>query len=237
MVALAYYLRRRLPTAEDLPHSDETPVDNELQDDIPQVLKSVLKQIWANRQDWFFAIDMALYYNPDEPAIVPDAFLALQVERLKNKDGRLSYVLWEEDNTLPILALEVVSQKYNGEYDQKLADYQNLGILYYVIYNPKAGQERKYARRLPLEVYKWESGTYQLQTGNPVWLSEISLGIGRETKNHEGWEREWLYWYDQSGQRYPTNAELYQAAEEQRLVAEERIAELEAHLRSLGIQP
>ena len=28
----------RLPTAEDLPDSDETPVDNELQNDIPNIL-------------------------------------------------------------------------------------------------------------------------------------------------------------------------------------------------------
>jgi len=82
--ALAYYLRRHLPTAADLPHSDETPVDNQLQDDIPQLLKSILQRIWSDRQDWFFGVDMALYYNPDEPAIVPDAFLALGVDRLRN---------------------------------------------------------------------------------------------------------------------------------------------------------
>jgi len=71
--ALAYYLRRRLPTATDLPHSDETPVDNQLQDEIPQLLKAILQRLWSDLQNWFFAVDRALYYNPDEPAIVPDA--------------------------------------------------------------------------------------------------------------------------------------------------------------------
>ena len=32
----------------------------------------------------YWGVDMALYYNPDEPAIVPDAFLALGVDRLRN---------------------------------------------------------------------------------------------------------------------------------------------------------
>jgi Uma2 family endonuclease len=79
--ALIHDLHKPLPTAADLPHSDDTPVDHELQDDIPHILKDTLKRIWVDRQDWFFGIDMGIYYNPDEPAIVPDGFLALGVER------------------------------------------------------------------------------------------------------------------------------------------------------------
>jgi len=259
--APAYYLRRRLPTAADLPHSDETPVDNQLQDEIPQLLKAMLKQLWADRQDWFFAVDMAFYYNPDEPAIVPDAFLALGVDRLRDRDGRLSYLLWEENGTLPILALEVVSKKYNGEYEQKLQDYQDLGVLYYVIYNPKGGQGRRFRQRSILEVYKHQQGSYALQSGHPCWMPEIGLGIGCETGSYGGWERDWLYWYDAAGNRYPTPEERYHqerqqrlsaesaaaqerqqrlsaesaAAQErqQRLAAEERLAALEARLKAL----
>lgn len=260
--ALAYYLRRRLPTAEELPHSDETPVDNELQDDIPQLLKAVLKRIWADRQDWFFAIDMAFYYNPDEPAIVPDAFLAIGVDRRRDIDGRLSYLLWAEQGVMPILALELVSKKYNGEYEQKLQDYQDLGVLYYVIYNPKAGQGRRFRQRSVLEVYKYTQGRYVLQTGQPVWMPELGLGIGYEMGVEGGWARDWLYWYDQAGNRYLTPEELYaqeqqrrqqaeaqvlqeqqqrQQAEaqilqeqQQRQQAEERLAALEQRLRELG---
>lgn len=225
MTALAYYLRRRLPTAKDLPHSDETPVDNQLQDDIPQLLKSVLQDLWDDRQDWFFAVDMAFYYNPDEPAIVPDAFLAIDVPRFKYNNGRLSYVLWEEENIVPILALEVVSQKYNSEYEDKLADYQNLGILYYVIYNPRAGKGRKFLKRSPLEVYKRVQGRYELQIGNPVWMPEIGLGIGCETIEHGGWNREWVYWYNDQGDRYLTSREL--RWQEQRKWLEEQEKRLE----------
>ncbi|WP_366513919.1 Uma2 family endonuclease [Moorena sp. SIOASIH] len=66
-----------LPTSEELPSSDETPVDNELQDTIPRLLKSILAIIWSDRRDWFFGIDMGYYYNPKHSAIVPDAFLSL----------------------------------------------------------------------------------------------------------------------------------------------------------------
>ncbi len=38
-----------LPTAKDLPDSDDTPVDNELQDLIPGLLKAMLALIWSKR--------------------------------------------------------------------------------------------------------------------------------------------------------------------------------------------
>ncbi len=39
---LNYNPRHCLPSAEDLPDSDDTPVDNELQDLIPHSLQSIL---------------------------------------------------------------------------------------------------------------------------------------------------------------------------------------------------
>jgi len=55
-----------LPTAEELPDSDDTPVDNELQDLIPSLLKAVLALLWENRWDWFFGVDMGIYYHAKE---------------------------------------------------------------------------------------------------------------------------------------------------------------------------
>lgn len=51
---------------------------------------------------------MGIYHDPDLPAIVPDGFLSLGVERFYDQNLRLSYVLWEEKR-VPILVLEVVS--------------------------------------------------------------------------------------------------------------------------------
>jgi hypothetical protein len=38
----------RLPTSEELPCSDDTPVDNEYQNTIPNWLLAVLEQIWGH---------------------------------------------------------------------------------------------------------------------------------------------------------------------------------------------
>lgn len=49
---------QQLPTSEELPCSDDTPVDNENQNTIPNWLLAMLEQIWGERQDWFFGVDM-----------------------------------------------------------------------------------------------------------------------------------------------------------------------------------
>ncbi|MDX2254570.1 MAG: Uma2 family endonuclease [Pseudanabaenaceae cyanobacterium bins.39] len=238
MVNLSSFQGQILPTAEQLPCSDETPVDNQLQNDIPNLLLSLLASVWAERQDWYFGVDMAIYYSPDEEAIVPDGFLALGVQRHNGTRGRLSYVLWSEQVT-PILALEVISERYNSEYEDKLDDYQNLGILYYAVYNPFSGRRGRYKFRQKLEIYKLVQGKYKLISGdgNWTWLPEIGLGLGCEHGEYMGWEREWLYWYDRDGVRYATDAEMAAQERQQKLAERQQRERLESYLRSQGIDP
>jgi len=205
----------RLPTSQELPCSDDTPVDNELQNLIPNLLLSILAFIWQERQDWFLGVDMGIYYlyeNKRQPALVPDGFLSIGVPRRSSESGRLSYVLWEENNIPPILAIEIVSKKYNDEYGDKKDKYAQLGVLYYVIYNPTHWQRDKHQ---PFEVYRLEQGDYSLQTGEPYWMPEVGLGIGRGQGTYVDWTREWLFWYDEQGNPYP------QQAEQERLRAEQ----------------
>jgi Uma2 family endonuclease len=220
---------KRLPTTEELPCSDDTPVDNENQNLLPNILLFLLKSIWAERSDWFFGVDMALYHetgeDPDDP-VVPDGFLSLGVERIKAKnEGKLrrSYAVWEE-GVAPILALEIVSRKRRGEYTEKLEIYRNLGVLYYVIYNPEA---RPRSKHQAFEVYKLVKEKYQLQTGEPYWMPEVGLGIGRCQQQELGIAQEQLAWFDAQGDRYLT-AEERAAAANQRAEAESQRAETES---------
>jgi len=218
---LKYNSLHYLPSSEELPDSDDTPVDNELQDLIPGLLKAMLALIWSQRWDWFFGVDMGLYYNPDKPAIVPDGFLSIGIPRFIDENLRRSYVLWEEQK-LPTLVLEVVSHTYRGEYTTKKEMYaKELGILYYVVYN----SQRK--RKEHLEVYKLVSGEYQLLSGSPVFIPEIGLGIGTEKGTYQGITREWLYWFDETGKRFLTPEERIQQSEEQRLESERNLLESE----------
>jgi Uma2 family endonuclease len=198
----------RLPTAHELPDSDDTPVDDELQEAVPGLLKETLCLIWQNRDDWFFGVGMGIYADTEQPyrAIVPDGFLSIGVPRFKTQygdGGRPSYVLWEEEGILPILVLEVVSEPYRDEYSEKLKEYQDLEVLYYAVYNP----DRLKKDHELLEVYRLSEGHYVLMSGEPVWMPEIGLGIGRAIGNKLGWSREWLYWFSEKGDRYPAPEE------------------------------
>jgi Uma2 family endonuclease len=234
-----------LPSSAELPDSDDTPVDNELQNLIPNLLEAILALAWADHEDWFFGVDMGIYYAPSQPAIVPDGFLSLGVERFIGEEGRLSYVLWEEDGIVPTVALEVVSKTYGGEYEQKKVDYAELGVLYYVIYVPSRHLRRKRQR---LEVYRLVEGRYVLQSGDScapgvrIWMPELGLFLGRERGTYLGRTREWLYWYDRDGTRLTTPEEAaaqgYQRAEQERQraeKAEQELAALKSKLAQRGI--
>jgi Uma2 family endonuclease len=218
---------QHLPSTDELPCSDDTPVDNEDQNLLPNILLFLLNNLWAERMDWFFAVDMAIYHttgvSPRVP-VVPDAFLSLGVERKKNGKSRRSYAVWEEGGVAPNLVLEMVSHKPSGEYDEKMEIYAKLGMLYYVIYNPEFWRRD---RHQPFEVYKRIEGKYELQSGEPYWMPEIGLGLGRCQMMFGNVLQEQLAWFDEKGNRYLSEAE----AERQH---KERLAE---RLRALGEDP
>ncbi len=225
-------LRSTLPTGDELPCSDDIPVDNEDQNFVPNWLLFLLEYIWKERQDWYFAVDMGVYHttgpNPRVP-VVPDGFLSLGVDRRKaGNKSRNSYVTWEENNVVPMLALEVVSQTPGGEYDSKLELYRKLGVLYYVVYNARFW---KRDQQHPFEVYKLINNRYQLQVGEPCWMPEIGLGIGRCSMPGDVFGREVLSWYDSQGNRCLTEVEVKTAQAEAERQRADRLA---ARLRELG---
>jgi len=73
-------------------------------------------------------------------------------------------------------------------------------------------------------------GNYQLQIGEPLWMPEVGLGIGRHQTVIAGIQQEFLSWYDQQGNRYLTDAEQVQQERE-------RTEQLAQYLRSLGVDP
>lgn len=220
-------INQRLPSPDELPCSDDIPVDNEDQNLLPNLLLLLLTHLWSSRMDWFFGVDMAIYHttgpNPRVP-VVPDAFLSLGVERKKGGKSRRSYVTWAEQGIPPVWVLEMVSHQPGDEYTEKMALYAKLGVQYYVVYNPEFWQRDQHQ---PFEVYKLEAGAYRLQIGEPYWMPEVGLGIGRYQAEIGGLSQEILTWYDAQGNRHLT-------AEEQARRAKER---LEAYLRSQGIDP
>ena len=213
-----------LPTEFDLPSTDHQPLDNELHNLIPDLLRSILALAWPDRMDWFMGINLFLYYDPNQPAIGPDAFLSLGTELLR-PHGKLrqSYLVWQEHNVIPQWVLEIVSEKPGKEYTDKRDKYAAMGVLYYTVYNPDYWQRDGHA---PFEVYRLEQDQYVLQPGNPVWMPEVCLGIGCEQGIHQNLTQQWLYWYDEFGNRFAVPENVIQQ-ERQRAEQERQRAEQE----------
>jgi Uma2 family endonuclease len=243
---LSSELGQRLPTSLELPDPDGMPVDNvgvspsrsEDQNFLPNLLLFLLEYLWEDRNDWYFGVDMGVYHttgvNPKIP-VVPDAFLSLGVERRKGGKSRRSYVTWEEDGIVPKLVIEMVSHTPGGEYGEKLDIYTKLGVPYYVIYNPEFWKRDGH---LPFEAYQLVNGVYRLQIGEPFWMPEIGLGLGRCPMPNDRLDREMLTWYNQNNQRHLTAAEVeQQRADMERIRADEaqlRADRLAQRLRELG---
>jgi Putative restriction endonuclease len=211
-----FQFRDGLPTAAELPCSDGAAVDkdwsrrfppakkvrSELQELIPGLLKTILLDIWRDRTNWLFSINMAFHYHPGKPHIAPDGLLSLGVAQAADENMRSSFVLWEE-NVLPLFALEIVSKTLGSENTTKFDIYQETGILYYLIYAPLRKRKAKF------QLYKLIDGKYVLQSNGqqPYWMPEIGLAIGAEKQLFSSSQREWLYWYDESNTRHLTPTE------------------------------
>jgi Uma2 family endonuclease len=213
-----FKFRDGLPTAAELPDSDDEPVDSELQELIPGLLKAILLDLWADRTDWIFGIDLGIYYDPDLPCIAPDGFLSLGIREPVDENLRPSYVLWDE-GVVPLFALEVVSKAYRQEHSRKLEIYQSIGVLYYVVYAPLRKKQPQF------QVYKLVDGNYveQVLGQGSYWMPEVGLGIGVERRAYGGRVRDWLYWYDEGGRRL--------------LTPSERAVALRERLLALGVNP
>ena len=60
-----------LPSTEELPCSDDIPVDNEDQNFLPNLLLFMLVILRADRMDWYFGVDMAVYHTTGVSPWVP----------------------------------------------------------------------------------------------------------------------------------------------------------------------
>ncbi len=238
----------RWPTQHDLPDTDDTPLDNEDQGRQYPLLRDPLLLHWAERQDFFVACNMGLYYALPRQVIVPDLFLVLGVPRWRDGSARKSYVVWDEGNIFPILVLEIICND-QGEEKPGQAKFQlyerRLRIPYYVTFELETDE---------LNAYQLQGGHYeQLPTSGPgeqalIRLPDLDLCIGRWWGSYEGRERFWVRWYDGAGQLLPTGAELErqraelerQRAEQERQRADRersRAERLAQRLRELGEDP
>jgi Putative restriction endonuclease len=241
--------RYEVPTIDisDLVIEDDTPVDNIISEKQQRLLTEPLYSAKGlfNQRPFLASANVGVFYALRRPAIVPDVFLSLDVETpqdFSQKKNR-TYFVWEFGKP-PDVAIELVSNQAGNELGSKLVSYAQIGVAYYVVYDPL-----RQLGETPLYVYGLREGQYApLET---AWLPQVEIGLTLWQGEFETVQGEWLRWCDEAGMVIPTGAELaaqaqqqvaqaQQQAEQERQRAEEaerQVAQLLAKMQSMGIQP
>jgi Uma2 family endonuclease len=230
----AAVLAEHMPNLDALVTEDDTPVDNIFSEKQQRLLVESLYNAWAGPGEDrpFLALaNVGLFYAVHQPPLVPDVLVSLDVRVPADiwAQPNRSYLIWEYGKP-PDVVVEIVSNQKGEEAERKLRAYAQLGVDYYVIFDPT---EQLGAG--PLRVYGQHEGVYvQLVEGK---LPTVHLGVVLWQGVYEGLEQTWLRWCDQEGCLILTGAER---AEHERQRAEherQRAERLAAQLRALGVKP
>jgi len=231
---------------------DEEAVDNLPSEKHQRLLVEPLYTSTILERPFLAAANVGVFGGVHQPPIVPDVFLSLGVEVADDwwQQEHRSYFIWEFGKA-PDVAIEIVSNRRGGETERKALRYAELGVRYYVIFDPQHLLQED-----DLLVYELQGGRYVGCHGNQ--MRRLGLGVTIWEGIYEDKEDRWLRWCDSAGNILPTGAELARQAQRQAEQAQrqaeqaqrqaeqaQRQAEQErkraellaAKLRELGIDP
>ena len=247
------------PDVNKLVTEDDTPVDNPYSEKQMRLLTDPLYSSWPGPGEGlpFRVLANVGLYQTDKEPLVPDVMLGLGVrtpEQLMVK-GHRAWFIWIVGRK-PDLVLEIVSNQKGGEDTTKLAEYETIGIPYYVIYDPG----NQFLGNGELRAFVLHARKYV--PVDPRWLPDIGLGLVMWEGLFEDHPQRWLRWCDEKGIVIPTGLErarqaeqtqkaaeqaqkaaeqaqkaaeqAQKAAEQSQKAAEERAEQLAAKLRELG---
>ncbi|NMG19461.1 Uma2 family endonuclease [Brasilonema bromeliae] len=195
-------------------YSDEPPLETDLHREQIDLLISLLKWWWRNRQDFYVSGNLTIYFSPNKRKSQdfrgPDFFVVLDTERKPRK----SWVVWEEEGKYPNVIVELLSPS-TADTDRGLKKkiYQDTFRTFdYFWFDPET---------LEFAGFHLVEGKYQpLEPNSEGWLwsqqLELFLGIHQQQ----------LRFFSVDGQLVPTPEEA--AAQAEALLARyrERFGEL-----------
>ncbi len=258
MEALRY---EEMPLEPDVSHlvtEDDAPVDSWISEKQMRLFPNILHASWKPGRPFVAAADVGLFGSVDEPAVVPDIMVSLDVtlpEDCRPK-GRRSYFTWVFGKA-PDLVIEVVSNREGSEVE-KAQRYARLGVRYYVIFDPEHWLGERVLRGFVLH------GLSYVELLDLSWLEELGLGLVTWQGRCEDMDGLWLrpcgpdkallplptevaeeerlradqesLRADQEHERAEGQMARAEVAESRAEVAEERAERLLARLRELGVK-
>ncbi|MBW4613720.1 MAG: Uma2 family endonuclease [Desmonostoc vinosum HA7617-LM4] len=219
-----------VPDANQLVTEDDTPVDNFASEKQQRLLVGSLYSSLKN-QIFLAAANVGVYHADEQPAIVPDIFLSLDVQAPENwwaKQNRC-YMVWRFGKP-PEVVIEIVSNQEGDELGKKLQIYEHMRASYYIVYDPNQQLGEKVLR-----VYELRGRRY-FETSE-TWLEQVGLGITLWQGEFEGRQDTWLRWCYQDNTVLSTGDERAEQERQRAEQAEQRTQLLAQRLRAMGIDP
>jgi Uma2 family endonuclease len=212
--------------------SDEPPLESNLHLRQILILIQCLEWCWQERQDYFAAGNLTIYYSPKQRKSEffrgPDFFVVLGTER---KLDRRSWVVWQEDGKYPNVIVEILSDSTASvDRGEKKQIYQDIfRTPNYFWFDPESHV---------LEGFRLVEGQYQAIAANEqgwLWSQELGLYLGVYGQQ--------LRYFTEAGDLVLTPEEAAILAQQQleqerqkREAAEQKLLALQARLEALGIE-
>ncbi len=144
------------PNISHIITEDDEPVDNIFSEKQQRLLAESLNCSWKPDRPFIAAANVGIFYGINQPAVVPDMFLSLDVKLPEDiwKKRHRSYFLWEYGKP-PDLVVEVVSNTRGNEIESKLRIYEQVRAWYYIVFDPQ-----KIIQKDSLRVYELSGNGY-----------------------------------------------------------------------------
>jgi Uma2 family endonuclease len=204
--------------------SDEPPLESNLHLIQIIVLIKSLEWLWQDREDYFAAGNLTIYYSPNQKKSEffrgPDFFVVLGTRRNPN---RKSWVVWEEEGKYPNVIVEILSESTaKTDREEKKQIYQDtFRTPDYFWFDPYS---------LEFQGFTLISGKYQpIETNKQglLWSEQLGLYLGIYENQ--------LRYFTPDGELVPTPEEAAIKEKQQKELALQQVAALRAKLRELGI--
>jgi Uma2 family endonuclease len=203
-------------------YSDEPPLETDFHREQIDLLIRLLKYWWRDRPDFYISGNLTVYYNEQQlkkrDFRGPDVFVVMGAE----KKDRRSWTIWEEGGKYPNVVIELLSSSTETVDRGKKKDlYQDVWrVPEYYWFHPETMEFAGF--HLVNSQYQAIAPT---ETGW-LWSGQLELFLGIHERQ--------LRWFSKQGQLIPLPEEAERQRAEQ---AQRRAEQLEALLRSQGIDP
>ena len=203
--------------------SEEPPLESYAHLQQILILLQSLEWLWQDRNDYFAAANLSIYYSPNQKKSEdfrgPDFFVVLGTER---RLERKSWVVWGEGGKYPDVIVEILSPS-TAKIDrgEKKQIYQDIfRTPDYFWFDPET---------LELQGFRLMEGQYQaIEPTDRGWLWSDLLGL------FLGIYQQQLRYFNREGELIPTPAEVAKQEHQEKVLALQQIEQLKSRLRELG---